>query len=226
MNEPVPGKSLAWITRAGAGVDDDARAPRTWIEQIRRAFVETEPEPAVVLGNIHSIYEEPPPHWWVPVVDAPWAQGEPGFKSGSFPVNGSNLAFRREAPLESGGFAVEHGPVGSSFRLGEDSEAVARVAVRYPLVWHDPALVVAHWVPREKMTLRYLLWRRHMSGFAMSQIERLRLVELGRYVPRRAARGVFRTPHNRERHRANVRFVRFALRVALVTGMLRGARLR
>ncbi len=81
------------------------------------------------------------------------------------------MAFHKDVLIECGGFAVNRGPVGGSYRMGEDTEAVLRVAARHPRVWYDPSLTVEHWVPMEKMTLYHLMQRRYLSGVAMSELE-------------------------------------------------------
>ncbi len=140
---------------------------------------------------------------------------------------GSNLAFNRTALLECGGFSVELGPVGALIRLGEDTEAVLRVAARHPYVWYDPAIVVEHWVPVEKMTLRYLIRRAYLSGMASSHIEGIGLcssripAELVRLPSAFAAR--LSAPHGTRRLR--VFMIRLAHRLARIAGMVRGSRL-
>ena len=235
LREPQPGKSRAANTGLGqargtyvAFIDDDARAPRAWVEQISRAFSNATPSPAVVLGRVTSVYETAPPDWWEPVTRQRTRDRgfwEPGLDR--YRVAGSNFAFNREALIECGGFAVDRGPVGDLYRVGEDMEAAFRVAARYPYVWYDPAIVVEHWVPIEKMSFRYLIWRAHLSGVAISEIERLGLFSslipalltwLAVFLAAKAWR-------RRDAPRLKVFLMRLALRFAMIAGMVRGARI-
>jgi len=181
VREPQPGKSRALNTgiRCARGthvafIDDDARASRQWVEQITRAFANTVPTPAVVVGNVLPIYEQSPPSWWEHWrghdPEQPATFLKPGW--GLYKVDGANLAFHKGTLLECGGFAVNLGPVGGLFRTGEDAEAAIRVAASHPYVWYDPRITVEHWVPAEKMALSYLIWRRYLSGMAISEIEK------------------------------------------------------
>lgn len=245
VQEPRAGKSRA--LNAGlscargthvAFIDDDARAPRDWVGRLAAAFSDIVPRPAVVVGKIEPVYERQPPPWWPPE----WVDGEPGFLRRVDLFNrvaGSNLAFDRQALLDCGGFALEHGPIGDRFRLGEDTEAVVRVAARYPYVWYDPRIAVRHWVPCDKMTLGYLTRRTFLSGVAVSRIDETRLLS---FETIRAAGLSARDLVTRRRNdalvaaapasalpahwrgRARVRLARLTLRLAAAAGRIGGAR--
>ncbi len=234
VREPQPGRSRAANTGLEhalgthvAFIDDDARAPRLWVEQIARAFSDVAPAPAVVLGTVTWVYEKPPPSWLEPVISA--RIRDRGFLHVGrerYRLCGSNLSFNRTALLECGGFSVELGPVGALFRPGEDTEAVLRVAARHRYLWYDPAIVVEHWAPVEKMTLRYLIRRAYLSGVTICDIEGIRLcssripAELVRVASAFVAR--MSAPHGTRRLR--VTMVQGVLRLATIVGMVRGAR--
>lgn len=231
ISEPRAGKSRASNTglRHARGacvafIDDDATAPPEWAGQILEAFASPTP-PAVVLGTIAPVFEVPPREW---VKHAVYPRGRhtvAGFlahEPARYPTCGSNFAFDRVALVESGGFAEHHGPVGDRFRLGEDTEVVRRVAARFPRVWFDPAIVVHHWVPHRKSTLRYQMWRHYLSGVAVSQIEGLRLWSW--QVPSRVLPSTRQRPARRlAAMPRRVVLPLLALRVATLVGMVRGA---
>lgn len=248
--EPRPGKSRA--LNAGlhlargthvACTDDDVRVPPTWLAQIAGAFAR-EPAPVVVAGAITGVYERPPPTWWH-LLAQPQAPTPRYLSLGwdLYRVAGANLAFDRTALLQCGGFSTDHGPIGARYRLGEDSEAVRRVAARHPRVWYDPGIRVDHWVPAAHTTLAYLARRRFLSGVAISRIERTTLLSarslraagarLGAALPgRRYGAGwdgrPARPAPGASLHgvaRLRVSLLRLALLLAEKAGRLRGARL-
>lgn len=238
VREPRPGKARALNTglRNARGthvafVDDDAHAPPQWLRKIATTFRETSPQPAVIVGRIDYLYEQPPPAWWI---DLP--EREAGFLTTRIDivsrVAGSNLAVHRQSLLDCGGFAIELGPVGDRFRLGEDTEAVLRVAARHPRVWYDPTITVRHSVPEDRMTLRYMAKRRFLSGMALSEIEgavlfSTRTIESLLYR-RHDATGSTELrvwPHSQSRFVSpGVSLARFTLRVAEELGRVCGAR--
>jgi glycosyltransferase involved in cell wall biosynthesis len=246
VHEPQAGKSRALnagLSRARgthvAFIDDDARAPREWVGRLAAAFSNTAPRPAVVVGKIEPVYGRRPPPWWPTEGD----DGEPGFLRRRVDllrrVAGSNLAFDRQALLDCGGFALEHGPIGDRFRLGEDTEAVVRVAARHPHVWYDPRIAVQHWVPADKMTLRYLTRRRFLSGVAVSRIEGTRLLSFetiraaalsARELATRRRNGAWGAEADASSQpprwfgRAQVPLARLTLWLAAVAGRVGGAR--
>lgn len=243
VRESRPGKSHALNVglRHARGThvactDDDARAPRTWLERIASAFA-IAPPPAVVAGAVRHVHERPPPAWWYPVTE-PRVQTR-GYLRGwdLYRVAGANLAFDKTALLECGGFSTDHGPVGNRFRLGEDTEAVLRVVARHPRVWYDPGITVEHWVPAEQATLRYLAWRRFLSGIAISRIEGTVLISARtlraviqrlRGSPARAESGTEAFPSvalPRGAERLRIATIRLALLLAEKAGRVRGARL-
>lgn len=142
LAEPRAGRSLAANAalhaargRYVAFIDDDARARPAWVERILAAFETREPRPVAVGGEIHPIYETPPPAW-LPRDDCAITWGpRPGFLRGDgaeLGFAGSNMALDREVALEVGGFAAHFGPAGGRFRFGEDTEIFARIEERRP----------------------------------------------------------------------------------------------
>jgi hypothetical protein len=79
----------------------------------------------------------------------------PGMIGEKLPI-GANLAFRRSALAEIGGWRTDLGKVDNTLISGEDHEVFYRLE-RAGLFrgLYDPANVVHHWVPASRMTRRY-----------------------------------------------------------------------
>ena len=232
---PEPGKSRAANAGVNAArgthvafIDDDSRAPRSWVEQIASAFAVSSPTPAVVLGTIEPAYERAPPAWWEPATAQ--RTREKGFLATGWDrhrVCGSNMAFNKKALVDSGGFSEDRGPVGSRYRSGEDTEAVFRVAERHPFLWYDRSIVVRHRVPAEHLTIRHLVWRAHLTGIALAEIDRIRLFSfrIPSLVLRFARSSVTKAPEPGRSTRFTVLLARLVIRLSTIAGMVRGARL-
>jgi len=180
VHEPRLGLSSArntgWRHATGpivAYLDDDALAPRDWLERILAAFETLHPTPGGVGGRIDPIWEAPRPSWLpdsclpfliildlspVPIVLPP----------GKFLV-GTNMAFPRSLLEALGGFPVELGPIGGRFGSGEETMLQRWIRAQGLSLYYDPAICVRHRVPESRLSRRWLLRRMYWEGLSRAR---------------------------------------------------------
>ena len=183
-------RNTGWHAAQGtyvAFLDDDARAETNWLETAE-GLIEANPEHLCCVGGpIHPFYTSPRPEWWLDSyeirtrgdVQRHLRQGEA--------FSGSNMIWLRDVLQTYGGFESTAGMKGSELGMGEETALFRRVweGEESPVFLYSPDLRVYHWVPAEKMTMRYILKRATANGqfearFALSEdhrpMARLRLV--------------------------------------------------
>jgi glucosyl-dolichyl phosphate glucuronosyltransferase len=160
--EPLQGKSFALNTgiRQSEGdvlafVDDDVTVEPTWLHNLTRSL--DTGEWAGCGGRIVLQWPESLPRWLT--TDGPYARhGFPGFDHGSEPREldgppfGTNMAFRREMFVKHGGFRTDLGPNPGSQIRSEDTEFGRRLLQAGERFRYEPAAVVYHPVPADKLT--------------------------------------------------------------------------
>lgn len=192
------GVSLATSTII-AFLDDDATASPSWIENALRAF--TDPDVLGVGGTIQPAWDGQRPRWMAE--EFYWTIGctYPGLPGARSPVRNliaANMFMRRAAFTELGGFRSGFGKTGA--RSGtEETDLCIRASQRWPeKKWlYDPAVAVAHRVPRERSRVRYFISRCYDEGAAKASIvhfvgKRDGLAAERTYTTRTLPRGVLR----------------------------------
>jgi len=172
--EPTRGLSHARNTalREATGdvvafLDDDARPEPGWAASVAAA-AERWPDAGAIGGPVVLEWLAPRPSWLGPELerwysgralgDAPRLLGER-----EHPV-GANLAIRRAAALEVGGFSPELGRVGAALGSEEEVDLLRRLrGAGWEVAW-EPAASVRHLVEPERMTVRWLLRRAWAQG--------------------------------------------------------------
>jgi len=164
---PEPGKSRALnaaIARARGEVilftDDDVTLDPGWVNAMREFFL-LNPEVAAVAGRILPLVSAGSEKLWASGAGV-WRLVLPIFDLGERPrpcvdMYGANMAVRTGVLRELGGFNPELG-VGAA-GAGEDTEFARRIQRAGYRTAYNPAAVVYHDVPAERLTSRYL-WRR------------------------------------------------------------------
>jgi GT2 family glycosyltransferase len=187
-----------------AFIDDDAVADRDWLREIARPFAD--PGVMAVGGRIVPRWEEPNrrlPDELLWVVGSTYAGHPVTAQPVSRPI-ACNMAARRAALLEVGGFPVEFGPSGPSPKSHSNEEIALALALRgrygEECIWYTPAALVHHFVPADRSTWGYLWhrclaegvskadvrlrWGTRAMGFDRSYARRTLLPAIGRYAVR------------------------------------------
>ena len=145
-----------------AFVDDDAAPTPDWARRVVSRFERR--ETACVGGTCRAAFECAPPRWLTTNLLALAGVTSFGREARSVAATadypfGANIAFRRPALLEVGGFDEQLGRVGGSLLSGEETAVVRRLLAAGHEVWIDPDVVVDHTVTAERMRNKYY-WRR------------------------------------------------------------------
>ena len=147
--------------------DDDVLTAPDWLERLVEAFESH--DVTFVFGKVLPAWAAlPPPELlmkrghavWGPLAlvdygDDPEIYDESVFERRPLPI-GANLAFRRDVVEEVGGWRTDLGKVNNTLISGEDHEIFYRLhAARRFRGLYDPAVIVRHHVPAERLTRRY-----------------------------------------------------------------------
>ena len=172
--EPTQGLSHArnrgWHEACGtyvAFLDDDARADESWCERIVHAFTTITPQPSAVGGQIRPEFQSPPPAWYMDSFEVrSWGEKAHFLDSASacFGFSGSNMAFPKKILAQIGGFSSDLGIVGTTLRMGEESDLSSRIYRELPYFWYDPQIFVYHWTPDRNFTVSYRFKRLYQNG--------------------------------------------------------------
>jgi GT2 family glycosyltransferase len=179
IHETTPGLSNARnvATRAAEAplivfLDDDAVADAPWLEAMCEAFAGLGDSAQVIGGRIRPRWGAPRPGWLTDRMLGPLSVVDLGeerrfLRPGEW-VAGANIAFRRQAILDHGGFAVSLGRVGSGASLlsNEETDLTDRIKAAGGRVGYDPRAAVEHWIEPERLTQGW--FRRRMAWQAVS----------------------------------------------------------
>jgi GT2 family glycosyltransferase len=185
LDERRPGKSFALAAAVAvargdvlAFTDDDVNVESSWLDAIRAAM--TDPTVALIGGPVAPRWERRAPSWLRRAVDsygrltAPLAllnYGAEASPLGPRTVLGANLAVRREVLTRVGGFASHLGKLQGTGLSGEDDELCRRVQAAGFRALYCPHARVGHWVPAERMRVRYYMWWFFWSGITNATLD-------------------------------------------------------
>ena len=183
-------RNTGWRAASGtfvAFLDDDARAETNWLETAAELIDANPTDLRCVGGPIHPFYTSVKPEWWLDRYEIRTRGDVQRHLREGEAFSGSNMIWQRAALETYGGFDSSAGMKGSELGMGEETALFRRVweGEASPVFLYSPDLRVYHWVPPEKMTMRYILKRATANGqfearFALSQnpgvAGRLRLI--------------------------------------------------
>src|SRR5437763_6979011 len=160
-----------------AFTDDDVRPAPAWIEQLVAAFEETGAD--FVAGRVQPIWEVSPPAWMSPSLYGVFAVPDNGavrlpmgrgVNEQIVPI-GAHMAVRTAVVHRLGGLHPELGKLDGSLRTGGDHEFFLRMLHAGCRGVYEPAALVSHWVPRERLQRRYVRRWLYQNGRDLSRVE-------------------------------------------------------
>jgi glycosyltransferase involved in cell wall biosynthesis len=149
--------------------DDDAVAEPDWVDVLLRVF-ETEPEAGAAGGRIFVLWPGPRPDWMPVSIEGYYGRCDYGserkyLRYPEYPF-GSNMVIRRERLLAINGFNTQLGPTGGNLMAGGEQDLFYRLYQTPIRVVYDPAAVVHHWAPPERVTKKWCLRRAFRHGMS------------------------------------------------------------
>jgi len=151
-----------------AFLDDDVIVDANWLAGLRACFDATGAH--VVGGRSYLIFEADPPPWLGPHFRKYLSEVDLGPKrqicDSGHRLFGLNLAFRKAALLDAGGFDEALGRRGSNLLGGEEIATVSRILSAGGLVLYEPDAVVGHIIQADRLEWRY--FRRVFLGAGRS----------------------------------------------------------
>jgi hypothetical protein len=162
-------RNTGWQAAQGkfvAFLDDDAKAESNWLETAQKLIDANPTNLRCVGGPIHPFYTSPKPDWWLDKYEIRTrGDVQRHLKSGEY-FSGSNMIWLRDTLEKYGGFESGAGMKGNQLGMGEETGLFRRIweAEETPVFLYSPDLRVYHWVPPEKMTMRYILKRASANG--------------------------------------------------------------
>jgi glycosyltransferase involved in cell wall biosynthesis len=169
LRESEPGKTPALNAGIAAArgdvlalTDDDVLVAEDWIAAIRVLF--SDPSLDLAGGRVDPFWESPPPRWLqvegkgqYTEMASPLALQHYGAAQplGARTAVGANLIVRRRSYDALGGFAAHLGRRRGTLLCGEDHDFCERAVAAGMRCEYRPEILVRHWVPASRGTLRY-----------------------------------------------------------------------
>ena len=141
-------------------IDDDAEADPRWIETIKQAFEEHNPD--CVGGPVTPRFEcgSIPEHYnWI--IGCTWDVKRPIC---------CNMAIRRDVFYRLGKFNEGLGRIRLNLSIGEETELVLKMQDREYIIRWDENVVTNHHVPAHRTTLKYMCSRAYKEGIGKAII--------------------------------------------------------
>jgi len=147
-------------------IDDDIKADPHWLSAVATAF-ETYAAAAVVGGRSYLLFPLDPPVWLSEKCQLLLSRldyGNQAIVGTDQDLFGLNFSVRKDWLERVGGFDPSLGRCGRSLVSGEESDLLRRIRALGGIAVYEPAAVVGHIVPRERLKLRWFLRRFFVAG--------------------------------------------------------------
>jgi GT2 family glycosyltransferase len=149
-----------------AFIDDDATADPGWLSGVNQSFLENQGA-AVVGGPVRPVFQgrQIPEKW-------NWIIGCTSRNPRSTRPVGCNMAIRRDVFRTVGQFDESLGRVKKTLAIGEETDLFLRIIEKMPesKIICSPEVVVFHYVPEKRTTLRYMMKRAYQEGVGKAVI--------------------------------------------------------
>lgn len=149
--------------------DDDILMQSTWLRELMQPFIRDEAKHiGAVAGEVVPVFPDGCPDW-VRSFHGPQAfRVDMGPTSAKQVPMSANLAFRREALRDQGGWDTNVGRKGKRVFGGEENGPIRRLRQAGLEVWFAPVATVDHQMPAGRTTLSYM--KRHAFDSACSRV--------------------------------------------------------
>lgn len=152
-----------------AFIDDDAEAEPDWLAAIVEAF-DTHRDADIVGGPVSPVWPHGRPGWLDPWHDGFLSIVDRGNAARALSddewLAGTNIAFRKAAVLDAGGFAEALGRTPVSLLGNEEIQLARRIRRRGGAVRYDPAISVRHRIHPDRLEQSWM--RRRVAWQAIS----------------------------------------------------------
>lgn len=144
-----------------AFIDDDSRAPETWIQEALEIIREKKPD--IFGGPTSPLFPDGKPEWFKPEYGTRGDRGESGWLEKGF-IPGGNMFCRKSLLIEYGGFDPHLGMKGESLGYGEDFHIVLKALEDKRKVYYSREMAVEDLIPDYKKSLAFFIYSRYKSG--------------------------------------------------------------
>lgn len=147
-----------------AYIDDDAKANPGWGKTIIR-FFENHPDCSGVGGQHKAFSLTPIPEWFPKEYGSRSLGNETRLLQKGEWINGTNMAFRKNALLEVGGFDTSIGMSGDKVSYGEETHLILKMLGHGMQIYYCAEMCVDHAILPYKLKLRWLLRSNFSNGY-------------------------------------------------------------
>jgi len=152
-------------------LDDDARITESWITAIIDGIEKWKPD--IFGGPYIPYYLTEKPDWFPDILGSHHTNIHEQVLGKKGRVSGGNMGWKMTLFDEIGVFSENLGMTGNAIGVGEETELQARSQELQPpaKIVFLPKMLMEHYVPEEKMNLKYWIKRRWIHGSQLKEID-------------------------------------------------------